>query len=97
VIDGLTRATEITRDDMKANEVLRGPASAIVGHPIAEARRLYKPKQVLGIPTQHEIWLIGVDFPACLTIETVRDPDLYEVLQPGDNEVLVRFSPAPRP
>ncbi len=96
VIDGLTRATEITRDDMKPNDVLNGPGSTIVGHPIAEVRRLYKPKQVVGTPTQHEIWLIGVDFPACLSVRT-SPTGLYEVPQPGDNVVTVSFSPIARP
>ncbi len=96
VIDGLTRATEITRDDMKPTDVLKGPGSTIVGHPIAEVRRLYKPKQVVGTPTQHEIWLIGVDFPACLSVRT-SPAGLYEVPQPGDNVVIVSFSPIAGP
>jgi len=93
VIDGLTRATEITRDDMKADDPTLGPAPQ-VEHPIAEARRLWKPEQA-GTPTQHEIWIIGVDYPACLSVRTMRDPDVYEVPQSGDNEILVTFERRP--
>jgi hypothetical protein len=89
-IRGLTRATEIARDDMLADEQLPGFAG-IVQHPIAEARRVVKPKQVLGTPTRTEVWLIGVDFPACLSVRTVREADAYEVPQPGDNIMLVTF------
>jgi hypothetical protein len=90
VIEGLTRATQMTRDDMKAEEQRHGPTTT-VQHPIAEARRLNKPRQVLGTPTQNEIWIIGVDYPACLSVRTLRDTSLYEVPQPGDNIILVSF------
>jgi hypothetical protein len=89
VIDGLTRATQETRDDMRADEAQR-PFTTYVGHPIAEARRLYSPKQVLGLPTQHEIWILGIDYAACLDVRTFVG-GAYEVPQPGDNEVVIRF------
>jgi hypothetical protein len=90
VIRGPTRATHETRDDMKATDRLRGPGSSVVTHPIAEARRRSKPKGVIGKPIEHEIWIIGVDYPACLSVRTSAG-GLYEVPQPGDNEITIRF------
>jgi hypothetical protein len=91
---GLSRATEMTRDDMKATDRVHGPGIG-VQPPIAEARRVETPQRVTRSPDQTEIWIIGVDYPACLAVRTAREADGYETPQPGDNILIVGFEPQP--
>jgi hypothetical protein len=96
---GLTRPTTDSPPDMVAGEAVR-PFTRTVEPPIAEARRIRTPREALPVDgpkgDSTEVWIIGVDRPSCLRVETGVDTT-YVARSDGDNVVIVHFDPRPTP
>lgn len=94
---GLTRATQDTPADMVAGQVV-AHFTRTVEPPITEMRRIEVPKERLPTigPKDHstEAWIIGLDYPACVDVRTVRETG-YGPDEPGDNAIVVSFPPRP--